>query len=87
MVERFTAHFRGLYVNAQVFLGFFLTDIVRHGFRTERILGLVLAELAGGDDTLIIRHAAGKFNTQRYTPLLDQAFIVQNQDLTSFFKH
>ena len=79
MVERLAAHFCGFDIYAQVFLGLGLTDVIRHRLGAERIFGLVLRQLPGGDDTFIIRHAAGKFNTQRNT--------LPYYCLTSFLRH
>ena len=67
LVERLAAHFCGFDIYAQVFLGLGLTDVIRHRLGAERIFGLVLEQLPGEMIPFIIRHAAGKFNTQRNT--------------------
>lgn len=75
MVERFTAHFGSFNINLQVFLCFRLADVIRHAFRPQRVLRIILRELPRRNDALIIGHTAGKFDTQTYTPLLfDQLF-------------
>ena len=75
MVERLPAHFGGLNVDLQIFLCLGLPDVVRHGLGAQRVFGFVLRKLPRRNNALIIGHAAGKFDTQAYTPLLFDQFF------------